>query len=104
MTETAVTSPRRAGALSGGAGRGVDFAAFAQAAGWPGVARYEDLTAWRREVSAALALPGPRMIVLDVAPVGADYHLEIPGPLPPRLAAFRAALAASGTRAGNGPE
>jgi hypothetical protein len=32
-------------------------------------------------------------VSLDVAPVGPEYQLVVPGPMKSRLAAFRAALA-----------
>ena len=48
---------------------------------------------WQREAAAALQMPGPRFIHLAVEPVGPNYHLEAPGPLPERLARFREALA-----------
>ena len=39
-----------------------------------------------------LELPGPRVIILDVSPVGADYNLESPGPMAERMQRFRQAL------------
>jgi phosphonopyruvate decarboxylase len=71
---------------------GVDYAAVATACGWRNVAEYDDLEAWREDVSAMLGARGPRFIVLRVRRV-ADYKLEIPGPMPRRVADFRAALA-----------
>lgn len=69
-----------------------DFAAIGRASGLPSVARFAELEAWRQGARKALALPGPRLIVLNVQTVGADYRLESPGPIVPRLEAFRAAL------------
>jgi len=74
-------------------GTGVEFASLAAAAGFAGIARYETLEEWNAGVDRALTLPGPRFIELVVEPVGADYLLEVPGPMAERLAAFRRALA-----------
>ena len=70
----------------------VNYAAVGRASGIASVAVFDDLETWRREASAVLTLPGPRLIVLKVQPVGDNYHLEPPGPIQPRLASFRAAL------------
>jgi sulfopyruvate decarboxylase subunit beta len=69
----------------------VDFAAAARAAGFASIARFSDLDAWRAGASQALALPGPRFILLQVARV-VDYELSSPGPLKERIARFRTAL------------
>ena len=71
----------------------VDFAAAARAAGFTNVTVFETLDDWRRGAAAALQSPGPRFVLLRVAPVGAEYHLPTLPPMPQRLAAFRAALA-----------
>jgi thiamine pyrophosphate-dependent acetolactate synthase large subunit-like protein len=70
----------------------VDWIAIAKGAGMESAVSFDALEQWRREAAAALALPGPRLIALQVAPVGPDYQLESPGPLAERLAAFQEAL------------
>jgi len=70
----------------------VDFATIARGAGFTSVATFDELDAWQNGVDVALAAPGPRFILLRVAPVGDDYFLESPGPLGERIARFRAAL------------
>jgi thiamine pyrophosphate-dependent acetolactate synthase large subunit-like protein len=72
----------------------VDFAGLARASGFPSVFSFHELDTWRRQAPEVLAAPGPRFIVLAVEPVGANYHLESPGPLAERVAQFREALAA----------
>lgn len=72
----------------------VDYAAMARAAGFTSVRGFDDLDTWQREAAATLEQPGPRFVVLAVAPVGAAYQLDAPGPLAERLARFRAALLA----------
>ncbi|MBL9125779.1 MAG: hypothetical protein JNG90_19215, partial [Planctomycetaceae bacterium] len=51
-----------------------------------------ELAPWRAEAAATLRLPGPRVVILDVAPVGDDYQLDSPGPMAGRIARFRQAL------------
>jgi thiamine pyrophosphate-dependent acetolactate synthase large subunit-like protein len=69
----------------------VDFAAIARAAGFPSVMRFTELDQWRANIAQALAQPGPRFIVLEVARV-TDYELTAPGPMADRIKKFRAAL------------
>ena len=69
-----------------------DFAALATAAGFESVARFDDLQDWARDAATVLKFPGPRCIVLVVEPERGDYFLNVPGPIRPRIAAFRAAL------------
>lgn len=71
---------------------GVDYAAVAAACGWRNVTQYDELAAWAADVRSMLDSRGPRLVVLRVERV-ADYKLEIPGPMAPRVAEFRAALA-----------
>lgn len=71
----------------------VDFAAAARAAGFASVATFDSLDDWRRGAAAALQSPGPRFVLLRVAPVGAEYHLPTLPPMAERIAAFRTALA-----------
>ncbi len=73
----------------------IDFAAMAAAAGFPSVSRFDSLDAWQHQAAGVLRQSGPRFIVLAVAPVGAGYQLESPGPIAARLARFRRALADS---------
>lgn len=70
----------------------VDFAGIARAAGFHSVATFNTLAGWQAGMERALAAPGPRFIVLEVAPVGDDYFLESPGPIGERIASFRQAL------------
>jgi sulfopyruvate decarboxylase subunit beta len=70
----------------------VDLAGFARAAGFASVREYDELTPWSAEVRGVLDLPGPRFILLHVAPV-ADYQLPTLSPMPERIERFRAALA-----------
>ncbi len=72
----------------------VDFAALAAAAGIAVTRRFSVLEAWQREWEATRDAAGPALIALDVATVGEEYHLVVPGPMRPRIVAFRAALAA----------
>lgn len=69
-----------------------DFAALGRAAGWPSVTTVSDVAVWRAQAADLLRQPGPRLLVLDVAPVGADYHLAPPGPMATQLARFTQAL------------
>ncbi len=71
----------------------VDFGALARAAGFTSVATFETLEGWRHDAAATFALPGPRCVVLRVAPVGAEYHLPTMPPVAERLRAFQEALA-----------
>jgi len=76
------------------AGSGVvDFAAMGRAAGLVSVRDFDQLDAWRAAAAECLAMPGPRMIVLHVEPVGGDYQLPTLEPAAGRLQRFCAALA-----------
>ncbi|HEY2894154.1 MAG TPA: thiamine pyrophosphate-dependent enzyme [Pirellulales bacterium] len=77
---------------AGTLGPKIDLAGFARAAGFPVVARFECLDDWRGQAAQLLRQSGPRFVVLAVEPVGEDYLLESPGPLPQRLAKFKQAL------------
>jgi thiamine pyrophosphate-dependent acetolactate synthase large subunit-like protein len=70
----------------------VDWLQLARACGIGSAVRFDDLEAWRAGCAASLRLAGPRFIVLQVAPVAGDCHLESPGPVEARLTAFRQAL------------
>ena len=78
------------GQHTAGAAARVDFVGAARASGFASVARFTDLNVWQRRAEA-LALPGPRVIVLEVARV-ADYELSSPGPMAERIKRFQAAL------------
>ena len=80
------------GHAHGGRRCAADFAALATAAGFESVARFDDLPDWARDAATVLKFPGPRCIVLVVEPERGDYFLNVPGPIRPRIAAFRAAL------------
>ena len=70
----------------------VDWPALAAAAGFPVVARFDDLTKWQSAAGPTLERPGPRFIDLVVRPESGDVSAVVPGPMRDRLAAFRAAL------------
>jgi len=85
-----------AGAMAGANGVDsgeVDLAAIARGAGFKSTWRFDRLEEWSGRAAEVLSAPGPRFIVLAVEPVGANYHLESPGPIAARLASFRRALA-----------
>ena len=77
------------------AGPATDFAGFARAAGFPSVARFDRLDAWREGAAEILASPGPRFIWLKVEPVRDDYGLSPPLPMKEQAARFRQALEAA---------
>lgn len=70
----------------------VDFSRIAADCGIRTVRQFEQLDRWRAEAAATLDLPGPRFVELRVAAVTDGFHLAPPGPIGPRLAAFRRAL------------
>lgn len=70
----------------------VDFAGIATSAGILAAFHTGDLAEWQARWPALLETPGPVFIALDVAPVGDAYQLVVPGPMRPRVAAFRAAV------------
>lgn len=77
------------------AGADTNFEALAQAAGIGSVVSFESLGDWQSGAEAAFQLPGPRLIVLQIEPVGPDeWRLSVPGPMRERLERFRQALAA----------
>ena len=69
----------------------VDFAGLASAAGFPSVARFDDLAAWKAGICDALAQPGPRFIHLLVEPVWGEDSLQVPviDPISRQIARFR---------------
>lgn len=71
----------------------IDWLQLVHSTGIASSARFGDLEDWQQRAAETLQLPGPRVVVLDVAPVGANYDLESPGPMAQRLAQFRQALA-----------
>lgn len=71
---------------------GADFAGLARAAGFANVAAFDALGAWQARAADCLARPGPRCLVLAVAPVLAGYELPTPTPLAERLQALRHTL------------
>lgn len=88
-----VTGGQQTAAAQVGGHVGVDLTAMARAAGFATAMRFDQLDTWRQQAEAFLKAPGPRFCVLAVAPVGAKYQLEAPGPMAERLARFQAALA-----------
>ncbi len=70
----------------------INFTLLAQGAGWKSVFEFNDMQQWSAEIDTAMTAPGPRFIRLATQPVGENYHLESPGPMPARIAGFRAAL------------
>jgi thiamine pyrophosphate-dependent acetolactate synthase large subunit-like protein len=77
---------------AGASRHGVDFAALARAAGFATVEHFDQLDLWQSAAKRLLDAPGPRFVVLAVAPVS-NYHLEPPGPMSDRLPRFQQALA-----------
>ena len=73
-------------------GGSVDFAAMAHACGFLSVHRFSELTAWRRSMPALLDAPGPRFVVLDIAPVPGALGPRSPGPGHERARRFMEAL------------
>ncbi len=81
------------GQTTAGAVSKVEFSAIAAASGIARTHAFDTLDAWQQGWEAIRAVAGgSAFIELDVAPVGPDYHLVVPGPMRSRLAAFRAAL------------
>ncbi|MCL4204907.1 MAG: hypothetical protein KJ000_20705 [Pirellulaceae bacterium] len=68
---------------------GVDFAGLAQAAGFPNVSQFRELSDWRVRAAQVLALPGPRFIWWQTQPERDDYLLDPPCPMAEQLARFR---------------
>jgi thiamine pyrophosphate-dependent acetolactate synthase large subunit-like protein len=73
----------------------VDFAALAHSMGFApqSIVQFDELQDWRDGARAALTAPGPRFIVLRVAPMEGDTHIQAPCPISEQLARFREALA-----------
>lgn len=75
-----------------------DFAGFATAAGIESVATFDDLVDWQNSAEAVFRMPGPWFVGLAVEPVVADYSLDVPGPIRPRIERLRAALVSNRKR------
>jgi sulfopyruvate decarboxylase subunit beta len=73
-------------------GSSIELADFGRAAHFPTVREFAAADAWRTEIRAVLAAPGPRCIILKVSSQG-DNTLRSPGPMPVRVSEFRAAIA-----------
>lgn len=73
-----------------------DFAALARAAGLSASHSFHELDAWRGAWPALRSAEGPQFVALHVASVGGAYRLVVPGPMRPRIAAFRAAMCLPG--------
>ena len=71
---------------------GIDFSKLAIDCGLRSVRAFDALASWQTEVAAALDLPGPRFIELRTTPALDNFRLESPGPIAPRLTAFREAI------------
>jgi thiamine pyrophosphate-dependent acetolactate synthase large subunit-like protein len=71
---------------------GVDYAGLAQAAGFANVSQFSEIAHLRRRAPRVLQQPGPRLMWLQVEPNSVGYELSSPGPIGPRIAAFRTAL------------
>jgi len=80
------------GQQTAGAMANVDYAAMARAAGFVTVATFEQLTAWQGAATEVLSSPGPRFLLWRVHPRYEDFHLNVPGPIGPRLDRLREAL------------
>lgn len=84
---------RTAGGMLEATGQGaVDWIGLARASGLDQAWQFDELASWRAHCRASLDQPGPRFIALRVAPSTGDTSLESPGPMAPRLAAFRSAI------------
>lgn len=68
-----------------------DLVPIAQGAGFSSIAAFHDLEDWQERHALVLAAPGPRFILLRVAPVEA-YQLPTPSPAADRIARFTKAL------------
>ena len=71
----------------------IDLADLARATKFANVTEFRSIGAWKEGAESALRLPGPHCIVLKIIPTHDNSVLAPPGPMPARLAAFRAALA-----------
>jgi sulfopyruvate decarboxylase subunit beta len=80
------------GQTTAAAQAGIAFSKLATDSGIRSVRVFETLASWQSEVAAALDLPGPRFIELRTTPVQSNFRLESPGPIAPRLTAFREAI------------
>jgi sulfopyruvate decarboxylase subunit beta len=76
----------------------VDFAAVARACGLASVTHFRRLEDWRANAAAALALPGPRFIWLEVDLVHENHRLDPPCPMEEQLVRFRRALGTDSLR------
>ena len=88
-----VTGGQQTAALAARQHAEVDFAGFASAAGFAVAERFNQLQDWQAQAAEILRRPGPRFVALSIEPVGAEYHLEAPGPMAERLPKFAQALA-----------
>lgn len=70
----------------------VDFAGVGRDCGLRSVRSFASLDAWRSGVRNALAMPGPRVVVLHVEPVRVGYQLTAPQPIREQVERFRVAL------------
>ena len=75
--------------------RPVDLAAVALAAGFPSARCFCELADWQGQAAAALALPGPRCICLQVLPTPLEYLSNPTPPLAAQLATLCRALGSS---------
>ena len=78
------------------AATGVNFAGFAQAAGFPTAVDFGDLATWKCRAADVLASPGPRMISLRVARTPEEYLRFRTSPIAEQIASLRAALHGGG--------
>jgi thiamine pyrophosphate-dependent acetolactate synthase large subunit-like protein len=78
------------GQATPGAGT-VDFAAMAQAAGWPHAHTFTQLEVWSQALPDLLAADGPVFVQLKVEPEPCPVSMP-PVPMPERLERFRAAI------------
>jgi thiamine pyrophosphate-dependent acetolactate synthase large subunit-like protein len=75
-----------------GAKAPVDFTMVAQGCGIGYVFEYSREREWRDNAAAALAAPGPRLIVLKTLPVRENYKVTPPSPVAQRVEALKKAL------------
>lgn len=81
------------GQTTAAAQAGIAFSKLATDSGIRSTREFDTLASWQTEVAAALNLPGPRVVELRTTPALDNFRLESPGPVAPRLAKFRQALA-----------
>lgn len=81
------------GQKTAGAAAEVNFAGFAQAAGFGNVAHFASLGDLRARLCRVLVAPGPRFLWLEVAAESSGFAVSPPCPMSEQIARLRHALA-----------